>query len=331
MDTVTTAIADIDFGVASPSAAMVPAVNQMTPPMPQEAALLSIIERAARDPNVDIDKMERLIAMQERIQSRQAQVDFDNAMSEAQAEMQPVRANANNPQTRSKYASYGALDEAIRPVYSSYGFSLSFNTSEAGRTDDLRVLCRVAHRNGHREEYRMDVPADGKGIKGNEAMTRTHAAGSAATYGKRYLLGLIFNIAVVKDDDGNMAGARGTAGAGTQFRAERNPGNAQTESLQVDPADAGIVQGDGRNQYQADKFKAAVAAGWKATNKTPRGKDDQILDYLDMAISPDNIARILNANEAHIETSARKDDIDQSAERLLRWFESQAASGKVAT
>ena len=31
--------------------------------------LLDVIARAARDPNVDIDKMERLIAMQERVQS----------------------------------------------------------------------------------------------------------------------------------------------------------------------------------------------------------------------------------------------------------------------
>ena len=35
--------------------------------------ILAIIERAARDPSVDIDKMERLIAMQERVQSREAQ------------------------------------------------------------------------------------------------------------------------------------------------------------------------------------------------------------------------------------------------------------------
>lgn len=325
-DALTATVADIDFGVAPPVAEMVPVAPRAPVVVPE-----GMIERAARDPNVDIDKLERLIAMQERMDAKRAQIEFDGAMADAQTEMQPVRKDAKNLETHSKYATYGALDDAIRPIYTSHGFALSFNTADAVKPDDVRVLCIVSHRNGHRQEYRIDIPADGKGPKGAAVMTRTHATGSATTYGKRYLLSMIFNIAVTNDDDGNTAGGRGTAGAGTQFRSERrNPGAAQTESLQVDPADAGIVQGDGRSQYQVDKFKAAVAAGWKATNKTPRGRDDQILDYLDMAISPDNIARILNVNEEHIEASARKDDIDQSAERLLRWFESQAASGKVA-
>ena len=37
-------------------------------------------------------------------------------------------------------------------------------------------------------------------------MTKTHATGSAMTYGQRYLLKMIFNIAVGEDDDGNGAG-----------------------------------------------------------------------------------------------------------------------------
>ncbi len=38
-----------------------------------------------------------------------------------------------------------------------------------------------------------------------------------------------------------------------------NGGNAQARSLQVDPADQGMVQGDGRSQYQVDKEKKAKA------------------------------------------------------------------------
>jgi hypothetical protein len=51
------------------------------------------------------------------------------------------------------------------------------------------------------------MPADGKGAKGNDVMTKTHATGSAMSYGSRYLLKLIFNIAIGQDDDdGNGAG-----------------------------------------------------------------------------------------------------------------------------
>jgi hypothetical protein len=62
--------------------------------------------------------------------------------------------------------------------------------------------------NGHEKQYHIDMPADGKGAKGGDVMTRTHATGSAVSYGTRYLLKMIFNISV-GDDDGNGAGDTG--------------------------------------------------------------------------------------------------------------------------
>jgi len=66
----------------------------------------------------------------------------------------------------------------------------------------------LSHASGHTRTYSCDMPADGKGAKGNDVMTKTHAAGSAMSYGQRYLLKLIFNVAIgEQDDDGNGAGA----------------------------------------------------------------------------------------------------------------------------
>ena len=42
--------------------------------------------------------------------------------------MDPVRKDCENRQTSSKYASYAALDRAIRRHYSDNGFSLQYNT-----------------------------------------------------------------------------------------------------------------------------------------------------------------------------------------------------------
>src|SRR5262249_39252909 len=53
------------------------------------------------------------------------------------------------------------------------------------------------------------MPADGKGPKGGDVMSRTHATGSALSYARRYLLLMIFNISVGgDDDDGNRAGGQ---------------------------------------------------------------------------------------------------------------------------
>jgi len=174
----------------------------------ESAALLSVIERAATNPEVDVDKMERLMAMHERVLARQAETAFNDSMTEAQSEIGRVAADRENKQTRSWYATYAALDRAVRPVYTKYGFSLSFDTGDAAE-GYVRVLCHVAHKSGHSRTYKADMPADGKGAKGGDVMTKTHAAGSAMQYGQRYLLKLIFNIAIgvdPDDDDGNAAG-----------------------------------------------------------------------------------------------------------------------------
>ncbi len=168
-----------------------------------ETSILAIIGRAASDPATDMDKLERLLGLYERVSSRNAEQAFNEALNGAQAELSPVAADASNPQTKSKYASYPALDRAVRPIYAKHGFSLSFDTDEAHSPDSIRVLCHVAHKDGHSRTYRVDMPADGKGAKGGDVMTKTHATGAAMSYGQRYLLKLIFNIAVGEDRDGN--------------------------------------------------------------------------------------------------------------------------------
>lgn len=170
--------------------------------------VLDIVAQLARGGNApaNIDTIERLMALRERETAQVREQAFNAAMTLAQSEMRPVAADANNPQTRSKYASYLALDRAMRPIYTQHGFGLSFNTEPATSPDFIRVICDVSHRDGHTRRYQVDMPADGKGAKGGDVMTKTHAVGAAMTYGQRYLLKMIFNIAIGEDDDGNRNG-----------------------------------------------------------------------------------------------------------------------------
>ena len=168
-------------------------------------SLMQVISRAASDPNTDVEKMERLMSLYERLQDREAEKNYSEAMNAAQEEMRPVSQNAANPQTKSKYADYAALDKVLRPIYTKHGFSISFDTGEGAPENYVRVICKVRHRGGNRDSLHLDIPADGKGAKGGDVMTKTHAVMSAVTYGKRGLLKMVFNIAE-GDDDGNGAG-----------------------------------------------------------------------------------------------------------------------------
>lgn len=185
------------------------ATELAVPLVTESGGVLALIERAAKDPAVNVQNMQVLKEMWDAERERQAEAAFSEAMAACQAEMVPIVAKANNPQTKSRYAKYHHLDAALRPVYLKHGFALSFDTEpmEQGDPPLLPVLCHVSHRGGHTRTYRSPIPCDGKGIAGNPAMTKTHAVGSAMTYGKRYLVILIFNLAIISadDDDGNAA------------------------------------------------------------------------------------------------------------------------------
>lgn len=174
----------------------------------RERSALDLIAEAARDPSVDVEKFARLMEMQERIIDRERAQAYNVSMMLAQQAMAPVVADRNNTQTRSKYASHAAVDRAIRPIYTRHGFSVTFN-NPARNDHGMVIKATVDHIDGHRREYEITMPDDGKGAKGGDVMTKTHASGSAVTYGMRYLLKMIFNLPIVSDDDdGNRAGAK---------------------------------------------------------------------------------------------------------------------------
>jgi len=174
-------------------------------PAPSEsAAILSVIERMAVNPDIDPDRIEKFIQLKERMDRTVAEKAFNAAMAAAQTDMSVVAVNATNTQTRSRYATYDQLDRALRPIYTKHGFALSFDEADSPKDEHVRIVCIVSHIDGFSRNYHRDMPADGKGAKGGDVMTKTHAAGAAASYGMRYLLRGIFNVAVGEEDrDGN--------------------------------------------------------------------------------------------------------------------------------
>lgn len=172
-------------------------------PVSNAGALLNIIERAAFDPAVDIARLELLFEMQRKVLADEARVAFEQAMTQAQAEMEPVAREAQNTHTKAKYARLEDIDAAIRPVYTRHGLSLSFNQQEAG-AGSVSVSCKVGHARGHFESYTLTGGLDNVGAGGNANKTPIQALGSSVSYLRRYLTCMIFNIALKNEDnDGN--------------------------------------------------------------------------------------------------------------------------------
>jgi len=166
---------------------------------PEMAMIRLAIEKGA-----GIETIERLVALQEKMLVRQAEIEFSEALNRVQEKIKRIAPNLDNPQTHSKYASYAAIDKEIRPIYSPEGFSLSFTHEDCPKPNHIRVVCWLRLR-AHKERYQVDWPVDTVGPKGNAVMTATQATGASDSYAKRYLVKDIFNIAIGEDDrDGNL-------------------------------------------------------------------------------------------------------------------------------
>lgn len=184
-------------------------------PTSDAGAIISMIERVALDPTVDITRLERLMDMHERILARIARAAYDAALSAMQPELPIIKERGlieirekdgktglrTGPITQStSYALWEDINEGVGPVLAKHGFAISFRT---GLHTDGRIVVTgiLSHRDGHREETTMTLPHDSSGSK-----NPVQAVGSSTSYGKRYTACALLNISSRgEDDDGKAA------------------------------------------------------------------------------------------------------------------------------
>lgn len=184
--------------------AQLPAQNQAT-------TILEVISQVARDPNSDIEKMERLMNMHERMLERDAESAYWAAMVGLQGDLPTIPKNGVMKQTNKDksasweipFAKFEDVIEHIKPVLREHGFSLTFKHEDVA--GGIKTTAVLAHKLGHKEEDTFTSQADVSGSKNS-----IQAIGSARSYGRRYtslsLLGLAFggddnNGASVVDDE----------------------------------------------------------------------------------------------------------------------------------
>lgn len=173
--------------------------DQAVTAMSESATILSVIQRAAADPQCDIEKMERLMAMHERMQDRQAEAAFNAAMSAMQSDLPSIVENGKG-HNNAKYALLEDINDVIKPILQTHGFAVSYKVEH--HQGGINVTGILMHAAGHREETTMLLPNDTSGSK-----NAVQAVGSAVSYGRRYVICALLNITTRgADDDGYAAG-----------------------------------------------------------------------------------------------------------------------------
>jgi hypothetical protein len=182
------------------------------------SGMLAMMERLALNPDLPVEKLEKLLDMQIKIMAIEAEKEFAAAMARVQSQLPKVKRDRPNEQTGSKYATLEAIAQAIKPIYTAEGFSMSF--SEAPSSENhVRVIGILRHKDGHKTEHYRDVAIDATGIAGKVNKTTTHAEASSITYGRRYVTCLAFDVATGDDTDGNKPGDKITEEQAVRLRA----------------------------------------------------------------------------------------------------------------
>jgi hypothetical protein len=196
----------------------------LVPPSDSASAILTLIEQIALNPDADVEKLERMMAMYERLKAKETELAYNAAKGRILKKLASIKIVKNRsvlheieqgkPQKAAyeafKYAPLEEIDKHLRPLLAQEDMDLSYS-DEPREGDGIVIRGRLKHLpGGHYEDSFMPAPLDTTGGKSN-----VQAVGSTNSYLRRYVACNIFNIVVVGDDDDGTGGTIDEAQAKT--------------------------------------------------------------------------------------------------------------------
>jgi hypothetical protein len=176
---------------------------------PQSTSItpMEMIQIAVRQ-NADLDKLEKLMALQERWEKNEARKAYDTAMAGFASEPKEIVKNKTvRYKTRDgevveyDHASLDNVCEVVGAALSKHGLSFRWQTEQAG--DKIKVTCFLQHKQGHGIQVSLEAGPDQSGKK-----NAIQAVASTITYLERYTLLAATGMATTdQDDDGEASGA----------------------------------------------------------------------------------------------------------------------------
>lgn len=157
----------------------------------------------AMDTGADLDKLEKLMDMQERWETGQARKAFVSALNAFKADPPELLKNKtieHNGKLISKYAGLDQVSRVIGEALTAHGLSHRWDTEQ--NENGIAVTCILTHEQGHSEKTTLRAGADTSGSKNT-----IQAIGSTVTYLQRYTLLAATGMSVGDmDDDGGKGG-----------------------------------------------------------------------------------------------------------------------------
>jgi ERF superfamily len=173
------------------------------PVLSEQTVLLQVIARAAADSAIDLDRMERLFVMHERLNAKRAEREFIEAMARFKQDAPKIIKDklvsfphkSDDGQTSYKHATLGAVCAAAIAGLAKVGISHRWDLKQAdGRVE---VTCVLTHTGGHSTSTMLSGAPDASGKKNT-----LQQVSSTISYLERYTLLAATGLATEDDDDG---------------------------------------------------------------------------------------------------------------------------------
>lgn len=139
------------------------------------------------------------------MEKSQSIVELSKALIVFHKEVKPIAKTATNPFFKSKYATLGSIQKAIKEPLA------KAKLSYVQLPDEMKLATILMHESGEFVTASMDLLLDKQSPQGQ---------GSALTYARRYALSAILGLDTEEDDDGNEASQTETSGS-KQRQAEQ--------------------------------------------------------------------------------------------------------------
>ncbi len=142
----------------------------------------------AVEKNLDVEKLEKLMALQQQWEDKQAKKAYYSSLSKFQFECPPILKSKAGYDKRYYYA---PLDQIIKVIKAPlFNNELTYRWEQENKYKKIIVTCIITHVSGHSEKTTLEDQPDTSGSK-----NAIQAMGSTVQYLRRYTLESVLGIA----------------------------------------------------------------------------------------------------------------------------------------
>ena len=173
---------------------ILPEIRQNTAITPMDMLQMAVSQGA------DLDKLEKLMQLQERWEANESRKAFVSALSAFKSDPPTINKDKHVSFTTSKgqtsynHATLGNVCDVIGAALSKHGLSYRWSTEQA--EGKIKVTCVLMHDKGHSESVSLQANGDESGGKNS-----IQAIGSTVSYLQRYTLLAITGTATQEQDN----------------------------------------------------------------------------------------------------------------------------------